>query len=151
VGVDPIWVYGGPTVPTKVEFTVTVQNLGKEALTVFDVGLTQGRRIYEHDVSVRDLRGREGFDVADQTVETPLKVLGVDMPHTIPSGGLVEWRFSDSVTSSAGSDDGWHGFASQFRASGNHKITMSRRSVRRSKFTDMLTSAGMHGHGISGR
>jgi hypothetical protein len=112
----------------NVPFTVTVQNLGKTPLTVWDVGLghahdsrSASKRRAQIVVHNLEQRNPAGLDPKQFILS-----YGPTVPHQIPVGGVVDWIFEDHATASHGEDVLWHAYAVRLKG----KRQIERRSAK---------------------
>lgn len=100
-----------------VEIEITVENLGKRSLTVWDVGL----------------RGRDPQEVA--TVRgwrlNHYKVVGPKLPTELEPGVTKSWRMPDESTLGHPSAVEWQGWASRWRGDRSPREYRSRRRITR--------------------
>lgn len=116
------------------EFTVFVQNAGREPLVIWDVGL---RTPNGFSVSARNLRRSQ-----ERTRESHLRgtgrpilvedeVAGPDLPCEIQAQAVLQWTFLNAATSSVGRDTVLRGYASRFRAGRRPSTRLSRNELSR--------------------
>lgn len=103
----------------QVDFTIVVQNIGKLAQTVFDVGVEDRRKDGESAISVRESRFfNEKLDEMSSTMgigPNPVTVSGPELPHQLAVGGVAEWRLLDGATRLHDHNAEWRPFAVRLR------------------------------------
>ncbi|OII10512.1 hypothetical protein BIU97_10315 [Curtobacterium sp. MCBA15_009] len=96
----------------RISFKLTVQNLGAEAVSIYDVGLARP----EARISI------SSFD----HIRLGEAWSGSDLPAEIPGRGVREWTLLDPATISFDNGLDWQAYVEQYRAGKKPKESRSK-------------------------